>query len=109
MTKKEFEKLHPEAKSEMMMEEAIATSELAMKEEKKIKNSKYTAVLAGNFREFNLFAKGDVKYIYANDSNKLAGLEIEDVITVGTWYEQEDAFDILEFAKTRIRIANLLT
>ena len=71
-----------------------------MKKEKKI------AIIAGNFREFTNFinfAKRSNKYIYADRIESLAGLELESVIPVGTWYERKDAWDILEFAKTRIR------
>ena len=69
----------------------------------KVKENKI-AVLAGNFREFNLFAKGDNKYIYADFPDKLYGLELIDVITIGTWYEKENAYDLLDIAKSRIRL-----
>lgn len=70
---------------------------LFMGKEKKI------AIIAGNFKEFNNFAKGNNKYIYADRAEKMAGLELKDVMTIGTWYERENAFDILDFAKAHIR------
>jgi len=40
MNKEEFEKKHPNAKSDMMIEEAIASAELAEKKEIKKPNNK---------------------------------------------------------------------
>ena len=64
---------------------------------------KKIAVLAGNLREFNLFAKGNDDYFYIDFEYRTRGMEFKDVITIGTWYEKKNAFDLLESARSRIR------
>ena len=67
-----------------------------------MKRQKKIAVIAGNLREFNNFAKGNSKYIYVYSVERLYGLDLKGVIEIGTWYRRKDAEKIIEFAKSHI-------
>ena len=64
---------------------------------------KKIAILAGNLREFNLFAKGNDDYFYVDFEDRVRGMKFRNVLTIGTWYEKKGAYKLLELAKSRIR------
>jgi hypothetical protein len=69
---------------------------------------KVIIVVAGNHREFGYFLStipigGRQKYVEASYPERIRGLVAEKVITVGTWYERKDGYDILEEANSRVR------
>jgi len=78
------------------------------------------AVLAGNFVQFEWYVKeyirdspkievayfhgfsvqvGDRRFIYASDRYRIVGLPLDDVVCVGTWYENPDAIEIKNTAE----------
>ena len=68
-------------------------------------SEKKIAVIAGHFGEYRKFCADrgdDPKYIYATEE-RLRGLTLEDVVCVGTWYEDHRNHYLLRLAKTRIR------
>ena len=71
---------------------------------------KTIAIIAGNHRQFTHFLEGQygpgttIRYIEADRAEKLQGLRIDDILTVGTWYERKDAHDVLSLAKARLAI-----
>jgi len=70
-------------------------------------NEKKIIIIAGHRLEFEnyLNQRGltDSEALYGWCDEVMAGVEAKDVITIGTWYEDDKNYDLLEFAKTRIR------
>ena len=69
---------------------------------------KKTIVIAGNHREFGNFLniiepERRDDYVEADFAQKIMGIEASKVITIGTWYERKDSWDIKELADSRIR------
>jgi hypothetical protein len=65
-------------------------------------------VLAGNFREFNIFleavpAEEKNRYIYADFPDRIMGIEAEKVLEIGTCYKKPNHYKLLDLARTRVR------
>ena len=67
---------------------------------------KMKIILAGNFREFQNYARSHHPHpnlVYGNGVEALAGIEAEDIEVVGTFWEREDAGELYDVAKSRVR------
>ena len=67
-----------------------------------------TIVVAGNRKQFDDYVRQFPEelrreFVYASDDQVIRGIEAKAIIKVGTWYERDDAHDILDYARTRIR------
>lgn len=66
-------------------------------------------ILAGSLKQFNYWCDEmginpkNPKYIYADRPEKILGIEAEQVIEIGTFYERSDAREMRERANSRIR------
>ena len=64
-------------------------------------------ILAGNREQFERYIENNNlnhnETVYADGQVKVRGIEASKVITVGTWYEKSNAFELEELAKSRIR------
>lgn len=75
--------------------------------------SKCIIVCAGNHDQYNDFLRRNVRdeearrrYRYCGpgmDMMSMAGLEVDKVEVIGTFWERENAGEIYDFAKSRIR------
>ena len=70
-----------------------------------------TIVLAGNIQQFNRFIQDiglnpkdeDLHFIYVDRIDKVIGVDVRDVIKIGTWYENKNAYELEEICISRIR------
>ena len=73
--------------------------------------NKYKIVLAGSNRQFLDFLRSNVSpknwdnFIYADFPEKIMGIEADEIIEYGTYYENPNYYRIKELAKSRITIA----
>jgi hypothetical protein len=62
-------------------------------------------VLAGNHDEFIRYLRELLsnKYVYGSAPKKLHGIEAEEIIVVGTFWDRKDAGDLWDAALSRVR------
>jgi hypothetical protein len=65
--------------------------------------SKPIIVLAGNYREFRDYAKGDKRCIFGDREDKLRGLDAEKVVEVGTFWQRKDSHELFQIARLQVR------
>lgn len=74
---------------------------------------KYICVLAGTYKQFLDFVEQeridkpekhkDTNYFYINLPHQLLGRRFDDVVVVGTFWEQSNAGELVRLAKSRLR------
>lgn len=65
-------------------------------------------ILAGNYREFQNYIESHkvplrgYRTIYGETAEKMAGIRVNEFITIGTFWDKKDAKSLYDFAHTRV-------
>lgn len=61
---------------------------------------KKIAVLAGTRRQFDEYIRE--RFIYIDSVRDIHGIEVEEIIKIGNWYEKKDSYETLKAVESRM-------